>query len=155
MAQAVEDLLGEHVTAGLVVVKTGHTAPTSRIELAEASQWSIDFAGLTPLPPQLDPTTAVPGIRLFGGNRALAIAGWVAGLEPVRLEVDGRQLVLEAGLDDRWLLSDLNAEDAPQAAAALLAARQQAGGLQFLAVQASPSDQRFTGFWMLRDLPDS
>jgi len=78
----------------------------------------------------------------------------VAGLEPVRLEVDGRQLVLEAGLDDRWLLSDLSADDAPQAAAALQAARQQAGGLQFLAVQASPSDQRFTGFWMLRDLPD-
>ena len=124
-------------------------------DLAEAGQWSIDFAGLTPLPPELDPTTAVPGIRLFGGNRALAIAGWVAGLEPVRLEVDGRQLVLEAALDDRWLLSDLSGEDAPQAAAALQAARQQAGGLQFLAVQASPSDQRFTGFWMLRDLPDS
>ncbi|MBM5796720.1 MAG: DUF1092 family protein [Cyanobacteria bacterium K_Offshore_0m_m2_072] len=123
-------------------------------ELAEASEWAIDFAGLTPLPPGFDPTTTVPGIRLFGSNRALAIAGWVAGLEPVRLEVDGRQLVLEAGLDDRWLLSDLSADDAPQAAAALQAARQQAGGLQFLAVQASPSDQRFTGFWMLRDLPD-
>jgi len=122
--------------------------------LAEAQQWPIDFAGLTPLPQAVGDGASVPGIRLFGGNRALAIAGWIAGLEPVRLEVDGRQLVLEAGLEDRWLLSDLSSEEAPEAAAALRAAREQCGGLQFLAVQASPSDQRFSGFWMLRDLPD-
>jgi len=122
--------------------------------LAEAQQWPIDFAGLTPLPQAVADGTSVPGIRLFGGNRALAIAGWIAGLEPVRLEVDGRQLVLEAGLEDRWLLSDLSSEEAPEAAAALRAARKQGGGVQFLAVQASPSDQRFSGFWMLRDLPD-
>lgn len=123
--------------------------------LAEARQWPIDFAGLTPMPEAADGDAAVPGIRLFGGSRALAIAGWIAGLEPVRLEVDGRQLVLEAGLEDRWLLSDLSGEEAPEAAAALRAAREQACGMQFLAVQASPGDQRFTGFWMLRDLPDS
>ena len=123
--------------------------------LAEAQQWPIDFAGLTPLPQAASEGATVPGIRLFGGSRALAIAGWIAGLEPVRLEVDGRQLVLEAGLEDRWLLSDLSSEEAPEAAAALRAAREQCGGLQFLAVQASPSDQRFSGFWMLRDLPDA
>lgn len=130
-------------------------ARLSVADLADAGQWGIDFAGLTPLPSELDGATAVPGIRLFGGTRALAIAGWIAGLEPVRLEVSGRQLVLEAGLEDRWLLSDLSDNDAPQAADALQSAREQAAGLQFLAVQASPSDQRFTGFWMLRDLPDS
>ncbi|MEB3235626.1 MAG: Tab2/Atab2 family RNA-binding protein [Cyanobacteriota bacterium] len=124
-------------------------------DLAEAGQWPIDFDGLTPLPPGLEPSTAVPGVRLFGGNRALAIAAWIAGLEPVRLEVSGRQLVLEAGLDDRWLLSDLGDGQAAQVAQDLQAARQDAGGLQFLAVQASPEDQRFSGFWMLRDLPDS
>jgi len=124
-------------------------------DLQDANQWEIDFAGLIPLEGAAEATTLVPGIRLFGGPRALAIAGWVAGLEPVRLEVQGRQLVLEAGLEDRWLLSDLSADDVEPAAAALHQARQEAGGLQFLAVQASPSDQRFSGFWMLRDLPDS
>lgn len=124
-------------------------------DLAEAGQWDIDFAGLTPLPPDLDPELNIAGIRLFGGNRALAIAAWLAGLEPVRLEVSGQQLVLEAGLDDRWLLSDLAAADAREASQALSASRQQAGGLQFLAVQASANDARFSGFWMLRDLPDS
>jgi len=123
-------------------------------ELADAAQWEIDFAGLGPLPGELDPAASIPGIRLFGGARALAIAGWLAGLEPVRLEISGRQLVLEAGLDDRWLLSDLDTEATGAANAALQTARDSAAGLQFLAVQDGPSDQRFTGFWMLRDLPD-
>ena len=26
------------------------------------------------------------------------------------------------------------------------------GGLQFIAVQATPEEQRFAGFWMLKDL---
>jgi hypothetical protein len=124
-------------------------------ELQEADQWPIDFAGLVPLPTGLNSDSPVPGILLFGGDRALAIAAWIAGLEPVRLEVSGRQLILEAGLEDRWLLSDLGSEDAAQTAAELDASRQQHGGLQFLAVQADPSAQRLTGFWMLRDLPDS
>jgi hypothetical protein len=130
-------------------------AQLSAADLRDAGQWDIDFAGLIPLDPGLDAEMPIPGIRLFGGPRALAIAGWLAGLEPVRLEIQARQLVLEAGMDDRWLLSDLPATDLDAARDALLQTRAQAGGLQFLAVQASPSDQRFSGFWMLRDLPDS
>ena len=124
--------------------------------LADASGWDASFRSLVPIPAGLDPAAAVPGIRLFSRSRALAIAGWLAGLEPVRLELSGNQLVLEAGLEDRWLLaSALPAEEAEAAAAAFKAARQQAGGLQFLAVQASASEPRFEGFWMLRDLPDA
>jgi glycerate 2-kinase len=36
MAQAVEAILGDRITAGLVVVKEGHGGPTQHIELAEA-----------------------------------------------------------------------------------------------------------------------
>lgn len=123
--------------------------------LASAGEWESSFTGLVPLPTGLDAAAAVPGIRLFGGSRALAIAGWLAGLEPVRLEIDGERLVLEAGLEDRWLLSDLGSEEAAAARAAFDSARAQAGGLQFLAVQAQESDERFEGFWLLRDLPDA
>jgi hypothetical protein len=128
------------------------TLPASA--LAEAAGWPIDFAALLALPPLADPDVPVPGIRLFSRRRALAIAGWLAGLEPVRLELSGRQLVLEAGLEDRWLLSDLPAEEAVAAGEALAASRQRAGGLQFLAVQSDEDADRLQGFWLLRDLPD-
>ena len=72
----------------------------------------------------------------------------------VRLEVSGPQLVLEAGLEDRWLLGNLEPEEAAAAAEAFQAARCNAGGLQFLAVQSSEQQQGFDGFWILRDLPD-
>ncbi len=123
--------------------------------LAEAGGWDAAFAALVPLPEGADPEAPVPGIRLFGAGRALAIAGWLAGLEPVRLEIDGDKLVLEAGLEDRWLLGSLAGEEAEAAAAAFATARDQVGGLQFLAVQAGADDQRFEGFWLLRDLPDA
>lgn len=123
--------------------------------LAAASEWELGFAGLVPLPEAVSAELPVPGIRLFSSTRALALAGWLAGLEPVRLEISGPQLVLEAGLEDRWLLTNLPAEEAEVATAAFAAAREQADGLQFLAVQASEQDQRFEGFWLLRDLPDA
>jgi hypothetical protein len=123
--------------------------------LAAASEWELGFAGLVPIPEGLAPEVPVPGIRLFSAARALALAGWLAGLEPVRLEISGLQLVLEAGLEDRWLLTNLPAEEAEAATDAFAAARQQAGGMQFLAVQASEQDERFEGFWLLRDLPDA
>jgi hypothetical protein len=122
--------------------------------LAGAQEWDAGFAGLVPLPLEADPEAAVPGLRLFSASRALALAGWLAGLEPVRLEIVDRQLVLEAGLEDRWLLATLPEPEADAALQAFAEARQRAGGLQFIAVQARESDQRFEGFWMLRDLPD-
>ena len=123
--------------------------------LAESPDWSIDFAGLLQLPAHLDPAAMVPGIRLFSRHRALAMAGWLAGLEPVRLEVVDDQLVLEAGLEDRWLLTTLPADEAKAAQAAFTEARQRSGGLQFIAIQSQESDPRLAGFWMLRDLPDA
>jgi hydroxypyruvate reductase len=46
MAQAAEALLGERLTAGLVVVKYGHAVPLRTIELAEAAHPVPDAAGL-------------------------------------------------------------------------------------------------------------
>ena len=122
--------------------------------LGEAADWSIGFGDLLRLPPGLEPQAQVPGIRLFSGGRALALAGWLAGLEPVRLDIDEGQLVLEAGLDDRWRLATLAPQEAAAAGAALAQARRESAGLQFLAVQSSEQSTHFEGFWMLRDLPD-
>jgi hypothetical protein len=123
--------------------------------LREAAEWDVSFAGLVPLEAAGADDVMVSGLRLFSATRSLAIAGWVAGLEPVRLEVSGQQLVLEAGLEDRWLLGNLEAEEAEAAAQAFRAAREQAGGVQFLAVQSGENQNGFDGFWVLRDLPDA
>jgi hypothetical protein len=122
--------------------------------LAEAPEWDTGFASLLPLPESIDPQAPVTGLRLVSRSRALAIAGWLAGLEPVRLEIDGEQLVLEAALEDRWLVAPLAAEEAEAAATAFALAREQAAGLQFIAVQSDESAPGFEGFWILRDLPD-
>ena len=123
--------------------------------LREASEWEGSFLGLVPLPPDLDDAVLISGLRLFSARRSLAIAGWLAGLEPVRLEVVGPQLVLEAGMEDRWLLGNLEPEEAEAAAEAFRAARSQAAGIQFIAVQSSEDQAGFEGFWILRDLPDA
>lgn len=46
MARAVEDALGELITTGLVVVKTGHAAPTRYVEIVEAAHPIPDQAGV-------------------------------------------------------------------------------------------------------------
>ena len=120
--------------------------------LREAGDWPMGFSGLLPLPDGLDDEQTVPGLRLFSSSRALAMAGWLGGLEPVRLLVEGRQLVLEAGQDDRWLVSDLDAQAAEAITAALADSKQVGKGLQFIAIQASPEEQSFAGFWMMRDI---
>jgi len=122
--------------------------------LAEAPEWQTGFASLLPLPEGIDPQAPVTGLRLVSRSRALAISGWLAGLEPVRLEIDGEQLVLEAALEDRWLVAMLSTEEAAAAAASFALAREQAGGLQFIAVQSDENAPGFEGFWLLRDLPD-
>jgi hypothetical protein len=122
--------------------------------LAEAPEWQTGFASLLPLPEGIDPQAPVTGLRLVSRSRALAISGWLAGLEPVRLEIDGEQLVLEAALEDRWLVAMLSTEEAAAATAAFALAREQAGGLQFIAVQSDENVPGFEGFWILRDLPD-
>ena len=121
--------------------------------LRDANDWPMDFNGLIPLPDGLEDDALVPGLRLFSRSRALAVAGWLGGLEPVRLMLDDRQLVLEAGQDDRWLVSDLDPTAAVDVNAALNRALEQSQGLQFIAVQTNPEAQSFAGFWMMRDVP--
>ena len=113
----------------------------------------MGFSSLIPLPAGLPKEASVPGLRLFSSSRALALAGWLGGMEPVRLQVEGRQLLLEAGQDDRWLVSDLDASAAKEIEQGLTTSREQVCGLQFISVQTNPETQSFAGFWMMRDLP--
>lgn len=119
--------------------------------LKEAGDWPVDFSGLVPLPAPVEPGATIPGVRLFAGDRALAVAGWVAGLEPLKLTISDNCLLLEAGLDQRWLLGRLDHGEAAAAAATFAESCQSTAGLQFLSVQDTSRTQHLAGFWLLRD----
>ena len=120
--------------------------------LLEADEWPIEFSGLLPIKETYDLSTQIPGLRLFSQSRALALAGWLGGLEPVRLVLEGTQLLLEAGQDDRWLVTDMTNKASEEAQKLLINSREKAGGIQFISIQATPDERKFTGFWMLRDM---
>src|SRR5262245_23785997 len=46
MAQVIEEILGDHVTGGLVVTKYGHALPLKRIRLIEAGHPIPDTSGI-------------------------------------------------------------------------------------------------------------
>jgi hydroxypyruvate reductase len=84
MVQAVEEILGDRISAGLVVVKQGHSGPTRRVELAEAghpvpTQGALDAgARVLSLAGQAGPDDLVI-VLLSGGGSALLEA--TAGID--------------------------------------------------------------------------
>ncbi len=84
MAQAVEDIVGDRISAGLVVVKQGHGGPTRWVELAEAghpvpTQAALDAgARVLSLAEQAGPDDLVI-VLLSGGGSALLEA--TAGID--------------------------------------------------------------------------
>ncbi|MAR52121.1 MAG: hypothetical protein CMK50_03065 [Propionibacteriaceae bacterium] len=130
---------------------TWNWAELSASSLREASAWPIGFRGLLPVPETINDDQIIPGLRLFSQTRGLALAGLLGGMEPVCLKVSSNQLLLEAGQDDCWLVSDLSAEEANTVSSLMKQASDHADGLQFIAVQTSPEAERFEGFWLLRD----
>ncbi|MDO8293793.1 MAG: HAD-IIB family hydrolase [Gallionella sp.] len=100
MALAVEELLGERVSAGLVIVKEGHQALLRRIEQIEASHPVPDEAGIEGTRRMLDMLRAADAktlvICLFSGGASALL---VAPADGVTLE-DKQQatgLLLNAG----------------------------------------------------------
>ena len=67
MAQAVEELLGDRLTAGLVIVKDGYRVPTQRIEIVEAAHPVPNSAGV-------QGTAAMLDLLDSTNNRTLVIA---------------------------------------------------------------------------------
>ena len=122
--------------------------------LREADEWEIEFSNLIPIKESINENISIPGIRLFSSKRSLALAAWLGGLEPVKLLIEGTQIILEAGQSDRWLVTDIK-EDAKNAIENnFLNAKRDADGLQFISVQKSLDQNSLDGFWMLRDIEE-
>ncbi len=120
--------------------------------LREANEWPIEFNGLIPIRTSIKDNVLIPGLRLFSEYRSLALSAWVSGIEPVRLLIEGRQLILETGEEERWLVTDLSEEIAQKTKEMMRESITKADGLQFISIQVNPNEKKFSGFWMLRDL---
>ena len=128
-------------------------------DFADASEWSMDFSELLDIS-NLDPETIISGLIIISA-RANALAAWMSGVDPVFLRFernllgDRVQMQLEASADARWILANLQApkdKDAIAQGADFEKSKQNAQGFHFLAVQTSPEEEHFAGFWMLKEV---
>jgi len=123
---------------------------------AEMPDWEIAFTRAFPLTMlRLAPDTKIPGLVIFS-QRALALAGWMSGLELAFLKMDDRgakpRLLLETGMSDRWILANLVTPQLQSEAQGFEQAKQAAQQVHFLAVQSDPEAESFAGFWLLQEL---
>ncbi|MGV2828470.1 Tab2 family RNA-binding protein [Myxosarcina sp. GI1(2024)] len=115
-------------------------------EIAFEESFSISIADVSP-------STKIPGLIIFS-PRAIPLAAWMSGLEMgfLKLETDIRpQLQLETGLSDSWILLNLTNRATVEEGKQFEAAKQQANGVHFLAVQSSPDSESFAGFWLMKN----
>jgi hypothetical protein len=125
-------------------------------DFADAKAWSMDFGELLDIS-SLDPQTIIPGIIILS-TRATALAAWMSGVDPVFMAFErnltgGCQMQLAASADACWILASLqSAKDqlAIEQGDAFEKAKQAAQGFHFLAIQTSPEEEHFAGFWMLK-----
>jgi len=126
-------------------------------DLTSAAAWSMDFGEVFAMP-QLEPDLAIPGLIIVSA-RALPLAAWMSGVDPVFLRfesnaIDRMQLLLDAGAGDRWILTNLQAAKDGKSIAegkAFETAKQRAQGIHFLAIQKDPEIEHFEGFWLLKE----
>ncbi|PZD73258.1 hypothetical protein C1752_02224 [Acaryochloris thomasi RCC1774] len=125
---------------------------------SEMQDWEIAFNDPFPLElVKLPADTNIPGLIIFS-ERAVPLAGWMSGLELAFLKFSPTpkpQLLLETGLVERWVLSNLQDPTLATEVEAFERTKQEAQQLHFLAIQSSPEAQDFAGFWLLQELlPD-
>ena len=121
-------------------------------ELRAAQSWPIEFGDIFPIEDSLKDQNQIPGLRLFSKNRSIALAAWFSSLEPVKLCVDNNRLVLEALEDDKWLVTDLPKNDAIELNKKFSTSKEKSNGYQFISIQSDPYEEKFAGFWILKDV---
>eukprot|EP00741_Cyanophora_paradoxa_P002714 tig00000622_g2634.t1 len=101
--------------------------------------------------------TMVPGVVLYS-KRAKALAGWMSSVELAFMTVDrepgsgnAKALIMETGVQDRWLFSNLSSPQLREQAETFMKERDAAAGLHFVAIQ-SPVTDEVPGLWVLEEM---
>ena len=121
-------------------------------ELKSAQNWPIEFGDIFPIKKSLKNENLIPGLRLFSKDRSLALAAWFSSLEPVKLQIEKNQLILEASEDNKWLVTDLTEKVAKELNDKFAQTKNDSFGYQFISIQSTPFIEKFAGFWILRDI---
>lgn len=113
MARAVEDILGDRLSQGLVVTKYGHGEPLTRIEVIEAAHPMPDEAGIVAarriaaLAEEADERTLVLTL-LSGGGSALLCAPFSDPVHGISLDLADKQAVTGALLASGADIGEMN-----------------------------------------------
>ncbi len=110
-------------------------------------------AALWPLALGLASTQPVTGVVMEGGRRSMALARWLLQRQPYGLrylagEPDG--LILEAGLDERWVLATAVDGEVRQVGERFGERMMAARGLHFLVIAPDDSGMTTSGVWLLQ-----
>ncbi|HIK11194.1 MAG TPA: Tab2/Atab2 family RNA-binding protein [Oscillatoriaceae cyanobacterium M33_DOE_052] len=145
-------------------------------DFQDMDQWQIDFGEAFPIfsatttepgkegsnyvvaAPELTPESRIPGAIVFS-SRALALAGWMSGLDLAFLRVEFGsgvsgvgKLILETGASQSWILASFRDEKTRQEAKRFAEAKEKSQQIHFLAVQSDPDAESFAGFWLLQEV---
>ncbi|MBE7380264.1 MAG: Tab2/Atab2 family RNA-binding protein [Leptolyngbya sp. SIO1E4] len=124
-------------------------------DLMDMPEWPIDFGEAFPLNlAGIEEDAIIPGLVIFS-PRALAMAGWMSGLEMSELRVEASKpprLILETGTADSWIIASLNNPQLQKEVEAFEAAKAKATQVHFLAVQSDPNAESFAGFWLMQGI---
>ena len=115
---------------------------------AFGSALDIDMLGL-----DVDDDTLVPGVAVYS-RRADPMAAWTNGLElaAVVADIERSFLVLETGVNERWKYGAYRrSPETTEEASAWEQAKQNVGGLHFLAVMTNEEADDCSGLWLLLD----
>ncbi len=123
-------------------------------DFSEMGEWDIGFGESFSLKGLVEPDQSIPGMLIFS-KRSEPLAAWMSGLELAYLKFDGgppTSMVLETGVSDRWLLAAVNNKATIEEAKAFEAAKAAANNVHFIGIQANPEEEKFAGFWLLKEL---
>lgn len=121
---------------------------------ADMKEWEISFGEVFPLS-MVGITTniKIPGLIIYS-SRALALAGWMSGLEMgyLKFEESSRSILrLETGVSDSWILLNVTNPQILAEAKGFEETKRKANNVHFLAVQSSSDSESFAGFWLLKE----
>jgi hypothetical protein len=117
------------------------------------------------LPPALEPLhlglasdLPLPGVVIDGGRCALALAQWLADIQPRQISYQSADLaqgqggvILTDGQEQRWILATFSDLEMAASGAQFQRRREAAKGLHFLIVQPDDSGVTYSGVWLLGD----